>query len=109
MNGHYGDGKETVIKDMKITIWDLDAKRIARIEKRLYEAMRECGAKGMVAIQSEPPLLSRMNLTNSIPVLEVEGLFWMQEPGKEFDKTACQEFIHIILEKNPAQYIKRGR
>lgn len=97
------------MKGLKITIWDLDTQRIAHIEKKLYEAMRECGVKGMVASQSEPPLVSRMNLANRIPVLEVEGLFWMQEPGKEFDKTDCLEFIHIILEKNPARYIKRTR
>lgn len=91
----------------KITIWDLDAKRIAHMEKKLYEAMRECGVKGIVDSQSEPPLVFRMNLANRIPVLEVEGLFWMWEPGKEFDQTACRELIHIILEKNPKRYMKR--
>lgn len=97
------------MNDVKITIWDLEAKRIARIEKKLYEAMRECGVKGTVASQSEPPLLSRMNLTNRVPALEVDGLFWTQDPGKEFDKAACLELVRIILENNPVRYLKRAR
>ncbi len=102
-------GKETPMKDIRITIWDLDATRIQNIEKKLYEAMRECGVKGLVTSQSEPPLVSRMNLANSVPALEVDGLFWTQEPGREFDREACRELVHILLEGNPLQYMKRAR
>lgn len=96
------------MKTLKITIWDLDARRIASIERKLYEAMKEYGVKGVVVSQSEPPLVSRMNLTGRIPVLEVEGLFWSQRPGIEFDKASCSEFIRIIMEKDPALYIRKG-
>ena len=97
------------MKDIRITIWDLDADRIHNIERKLYEAMREYGVKGLVSSQSEPPLVSRMNLTNSVPALVVDGLFWTLEAGRDFDKTACREFIHILLDGNPMQYMKRTR
>ena len=69
---------------------------------------RAVGVKGTVVSQSEPPLVSRMNLTNRIPVLEVDGLFWSQQPGKEFDKKSCVELIQIIMEKDPAQFMKNS-
>ena len=97
------------MKTLKITIWDLEARRIASIERKLYEAMKEYGIRGVVVSQSEPPLVSRMNLTGRIPVLEVGGLFWSQQPGKEFDKAACAEFIKIIMEKDPIPYMKKRK
>lgn len=95
------------MKNLKITLWDLDAGRIADIERNLYEAMREYGVKGSVSSQSEPPLVSRMNLGNRVPALEVDGLFWTLEGGRECDARACREFIRLLLKENPAPYLRR--
>lgn len=85
------------MKFLKITIWDSDAARIAGIERKLYAAMKECGAKGRVDSMSEPPLLARMNLTCRVPVLEADGMYWSREPMREFSQAACTKLVRMLL------------
>ncbi len=87
------------MKNLKITIWDLEASRISRIERKLYRAMQQLQVTGIIDSQSEPPLLSRMNMVGKIPALEINGMFWTQKPGVEFSEQACIELLEIILKK----------
>lgn len=88
------------MKFLNITVWDSDAARIAGIERKLHVALRECGAKGRVDSMSEPPLLARRNLTYRVPVLEIDGVYWSQQPMREFSREACLQLVRMALARH---------
>ena len=61
---------------LHITLWDNDIERIHKLDTALHQALRNRGLKARVDIMSEPPLLARMGLLNTLPVLEINGLYW---------------------------------
>ncbi len=74
---------------MEITIWDLDPNRIADINKNLRMALKDVGIRASIVIMSEPPLISRMNLTHRVPLLEIDGNYWSLPPGEPITRHAC--------------------
>lgn len=79
-----------------ITIWDTHAGRIAEIERNLISAMKKAGVRVSVDSQSEPPMVSRMNLLHRVPTLEVDGMFWTLEPGQVISEESCVGLLTML-------------
>ena len=80
----------------KITIWDVNAKRIAEISENLLRAMQSVGSRYDLEIMSEPPLVSRMGLLNRVPTFEVNGMYWTLRPGETVTQEEAEQFIRIL-------------
>lgn len=85
--------------NLDICIWDLDSERIENIEKKVRASLVRFKAKAKVHSNAEPPLVARMNLTAQVPVLEINGFFWSQAPGKEFTQEACDSLISLVVQQ----------
>ncbi len=81
---------------MEISIWDIKPERIAEINKNLRAALYEAGMKANIMIMSEPPLVARMNLTEKVPLLEIDGMYWSLKPGETISQSACLALLNHI-------------
>ncbi|MHB1414935.1 MAG: hypothetical protein ACYC1C_06750 [Chloroflexota bacterium] len=72
----------------EIIIWESSVETIRACEIAVYHALKELGLKAQVTVNSEPPLISRNQLWDRLPVLEIQGLRWSLHPGEPF--TAAQ-------------------
>lgn len=70
----------------EIILWEVGVETIRACERAAFEALRELGIKGTVIVQSEPPLISRNQLWDRLPVLEIAGHYWSLNPGRPFSK-----------------------
>ncbi len=68
----------------EILIWESNVERIRACETAVYQALKELGLKARVIVNSEPPLISRNQLWERLPVLEIQGLRWSLRPGHAF-------------------------
>ncbi|MHB1131782.1 MAG: hypothetical protein ACYC4L_05270 [Chloroflexota bacterium] len=68
----------------EILIWESSVERIRACELAVYHALKELGLKARVTVNSEPPLISRNQLWERLPVLEIGGLRWSLNPGEAF-------------------------
>jgi hypothetical protein len=68
----------------EIQIWESNVERIRACELAVYQALKELGLKGRVVVNSEPPLISRHQLWDRLPVLEIDGLRYSLHPGEAF-------------------------
>lgn len=85
---------------IEISVYDNDIPRARAIENNLYKAMTSLGLKGTVKIISEPPLLSRENLLNKVPVLEILENYWCLKPQCEITEQQCSELLsHLFIGK----------
>ncbi len=88
---------------MEITIWDLDPNRIADINRNLRMALKDEGIKATIVIMSEPPLISRMNLTHRVPLLEIGGNYWSLPPGAPITRHACIRLLQQLSSRDGSQ------
>ena len=88
---------------MEIIIWDLDPNRIAEINRNLRMALKDAGIKATIAIMSEPPLISRMNLTHRVPLLEIGGNYWSLPPGEPITQRACTRLLRQLSGSQDSQ------
>lgn len=79
-----------------VTIWDTHAPRIAETERNLLAAMKRAGVRVVVDSQSEPPMVSRMNLLHRVPTLEIDGMFWTLNPGEAISEEACVQLLTAL-------------
>jgi hypothetical protein len=68
----------------EIVLWECNIERIHAIETAVYQALRKIGYKARLVINSEMPLLSRHQLWDRLPVLEIRGQRWSLCPGEAF-------------------------
>jgi len=80
----------------KITIWDVNANRIAEISENLLRAMQSVGSRYDLEIMSEPPLISRMGLLDRLPSFEVDGMYWTLKPGETVTQKEAEQLIRIL-------------
>ncbi len=85
---------------MEIILWDLDLNRVAEISRNLRLALKEADMKANLIIMSEPPLISRMNLTHRVPILEIEGEYWSLRPGETITKKQCSQLLNILSRRS---------
>jgi hypothetical protein len=100
------DRNEPLVKDEvnmeEIIIWESNGECIRACELAVYQAMKDLGMKAKVIINSEPPLISRNQLWDRLPVLEIGGLYWSLRPGQPFTVAQVTGLLRkTILAKPP--------
>lgn len=68
----------------EIILWECQGEAIRACERAVHQALKELGLKGVVRVNSEPPLIGRNQLWGRLPVLEIRGLYWSLRPGCAF-------------------------
>jgi hypothetical protein len=85
----------------EIILWECNIERIHAIETAVYQALREIGYKARLTINSEMPLLSRHQLWERLPVLEIRGQRWSLCPGRAFTaEQLTRLFTRIFIDQN---------
>jgi hypothetical protein len=69
----------------EIIIWETNTERIKACEKAAAVAIKTLGLEMTIIVNSEPPLISRNQLWDRLPVLEIEDCFWSLHPGQSFE------------------------
>ena len=78
---------------MDIIILDHRFERLNACEVSVKKALKTLGLKAVVTKVSEPPFLSRLNVWEKIPALQIDGLIWSR-PSKEAFST--DEVIQLL-------------
>lgn len=78
---------------MNIRILDIDARRIAEIDRSINLALREMRIDALVTSNSEPPSLAREGLIGKVPVLEIAGKYWSIPGKRAFTKEECIQLL----------------
>jgi len=84
----------------EIILWESNGEIIRACEAATYQALKALGLKAIVIVNSEPPLISRNQLWERLPVLEIRGLRWSLRPGQPFTaEQLTRLFAKIFLEQ----------
>jgi hypothetical protein len=95
--GAGGDGMEEVI------LWESDINIIHPSADAIHRALKGLKIKATVIINSEPPLISRNQLWDRLPV-DLRGLRWSLHPGLAFTEAELTRlFRKILVESDPHQ------
>ena len=87
----------------EIILWECNIERIHGCETAVYQALREIGYKARLTINCEIPLLSRHQLWDRLPVLEIRGQRWSLCPGRAFTaEQLTRLFTRIFIDQNLA-------
>ena len=78
----------------EIILWECNIERIHATEAAVYQALREIGYKARLTINCEMPLLSRHQLWDRLPVLEIRGQRWSLCPGRAFTAGTVDAIVH---------------
>ncbi len=81
---------------IKITLWDENAPRLQNIQANLSRALQALSMKAEIECQSEPPLLNRMGLAGTTPVVEIDEHCWRYKIGAEI---TTEQFIELLTKK----------
>ena len=85
----------------EIILWECNIERIHDCETAVYQALREIGYKARLTINCEMPLLSRHQLWERLPVLEIRGQRWSLCPGRAFTaEQLTRLFTRIFIDQN---------
>jgi hypothetical protein len=85
----------------EIVLWESNIERIHDSETAIYQALRKIGYKARLTINSEMPLLSRHQLWERLPVLEIRGQRWSLFPGRAFTaEQLTRLFTRIFIDQN---------
>jgi len=68
----------------EIILWESNGEIIRACETAVSQALKALGLKAVLIVNSEPPLISRNQLWERLPVLEIRGLCWSLRPGQPF-------------------------
>ena len=81
----------------EIILWESDVNIINPSLDAIHKALKGLGIKATVIINSEPPLISRNQLWDRLPVIELRGLRWSLHPGMAFTETELTRLLLKIL------------
>ena len=81
----------------EIILWESDVNIINPSVDAIHRALKGLGIKATVIINSEPPLISRNQLWDRLPVIELRGLRWSLHPGMAFTETELTQLLRKIL------------
>ena len=85
----------------EIILWECNIERIHTCETAVYQALREIGYKARLTINCEMPLLSRHQLWERLPVLEIRGQRWSLCPGRAVTtEQLARLFTRIFIDQN---------
>jgi hypothetical protein len=69
---------------LDITILDHNFDRLNACEVSVKTALKDLGMKAIVTKVSEPPFLSRLNVWEKLPALQIDGLIWSRKSKEAF-------------------------
>lgn len=78
---------------LKITVLDIDIERMRICERSVHQAIKELGIKAEVTVNCEPPYLSRLDIWDRLPALEIDGLIWNRKSAGAF---TSQEVVGLL-------------
>ncbi|MCP4754130.1 MAG: hypothetical protein GY866_24860 [Proteobacteria bacterium] len=78
---------------LRITILDTKLDRMRACEKAVHEALKGLGKKAVVTLNAEPPYLTRMNLWDRLPALDIDGTIWNK---KNKDTFTADEVVRLL-------------
>jgi hypothetical protein len=85
----------------EIILWECNIERIHAIETAVYQALQKIGYKARLTINCEMPLLSRHQMWERLPVLEIRRQRWSLCPGRAFTaKELTRLFARIFIDQN---------
>ncbi len=82
---------------LTITVLDHDLERMNACEMAVKLALKELKMEGIVGKVSEPPYLSRLNIWERIPVLEIEDRIWSKKGKAAFTKDEVVRLLKMIF------------
>ena len=89
----------------EIILWESNGETIRACELAVYQALKALGLKATVTVNSEPPLISRNQLWERLPVLEIRGLRWSLRPGQPFTaEQLTRLFAKVFSEQIQAKH-----
>ena len=71
---------------LKITVLDYDIERMHTCERSVHQAIKELGLEAEVTVNCEPPYLSRLDVWERLPALEIEGFVWNRKSAEAFTR-----------------------
>jgi hypothetical protein len=84
----------------EIILWESNIERIHDCETAVYQALKKIGYNARLIVNSEMPLLSRHQLWERLPVLEIRGQYWSLCPGCAFTaEQLTRLFAKIFIEQ----------
>lgn len=84
----------------EIILWESDIERIHACKTVVYQALKQLGFKARLTVNSETPLISRNQLWERLPVLEIRGQCWSLHPGRAFTvEQLTRLFMRIFLDQ----------
>ena len=78
---------------LRITILDTQVERILACEQAVRRALRKLEMEAVVTQISEPPHLSRLNVWERLPALDINGLIWSRKSKEAF---TSQEITKLL-------------
>lgn len=81
----------------EIIIWESRVETLCACEIAVSQALKELGLKAKIIVNAEPPLISRNQLWERLPVLELRGLRWSLHPGRPFTKEQLLRLFQQVL------------
>jgi len=79
-----------------ITVLDHDLDRMNACDKAVKQALKEVGLKANVAQVCEPPYLSRLNIWDRMPALEIESKIWSKKGKEAFTKDEVVRLLTML-------------
>lgn len=78
---------------MEITVLDHNFDRLNACEVSVKQALKALGMKAVVTKVSEPPFLSRLNVWEKLPALQIDGLIWSRKSKEAF---SADEVVKLL-------------
>lgn len=82
---------------LEIALWECNSDVIRACETALHEALKKLGLRAVITINCEPPLISRNQLWDRLPVLEIQGLYFSLHPGRPFSVEELTRLFKILF------------
>ena len=88
---------------LTIVVLDHDLERMNACETAILLALKELDIAGNVSKVSEPPYLSRLDIWERLPALEIEGRIWSKKGKEAFTKDEVSRLLTMLFseEKTP--------
>ena len=81
----------------QIIIWESRVEVIQACQAAAAQALKELGLKATITVNAEPPMISRNQLWDRLPVIEIRGLHWSLHQGKPFTKDQLVKLFRKVL------------
>jgi hypothetical protein len=81
----------------EIIIWESSVETIRACELAVNQALRNLGLKARITVNSEPPLISRNQLWDRLPALEIRDQRWSLHPGQPFTAEQLTRLFKMIF------------